>query len=103
MTITRSDRWGPWLAALAFITAFMILVGGISFTLYQQQQNRELIEQNAKTAHAMCDAAVAERDFWINVQKSIDPLNFEFRQVLNDIIIATDELSHFCDDLQTGE
>ena len=85
-------------------------IAGLEVQQQQLQLSKRKIQENAKTAQVLCDAAGGARDFWIKVRASTILMltdktlsdtarqaNLAFVSALTDVIRAADGVAHHCD------
>ena len=95
---------------MAFVAATAGFVVFASAMVYVTHQNRERINDNARTADALCSAAAGARDFWITVRDTTEELlldpnlspverssNEHYVLALRKVITAADGVAHGCD------
>ena len=93
--------------AVVAAVGFLLLTIEIAIAFYE---NKQRLNDNAKTALALCEAAAGARDFWVKVRASTVELlgdpdlspqerssNEKFKAALTDVIAAANGVAHDCD------
>lgn len=104
--VTKTDRWLKVVAVVAACSVLLLTLE-IAVAFYE---NKQRLQDNQKTALALCAAAGGARDFWIKVRASVKELledpnlsmkerssNEKFKAALTEVIVAADGVAHNCD------